>query len=130
MPSHSEISMPPLASMSLNREPQQPDYQGASSGGFYGHTPPPRQAAHSGSPPAEARIQSWADNVTPQQPKPIGAPVPNVQGMWSPGMGIKFAQPSAAAAAGRGNPQAGGHQQGGPGPAGGTWEPGSGIRFG
>jgi len=120
--------------MSLNREPQQPprdDYQVPNP--YYNQTPPVRQAMHS--PPAEARIQSWADNVTPQQPKPIGAPVANVQGMWSPDMGIKFAAPPPPPpqpSAGRGNPQqqSGQQQQGASGPAGGKWEPGNGIRFG
>lgn len=121
--------MPPLASMSISREPQQQpneDYQGHT--GFYNQAPPFRQPMPS--PPTEARIQSWADNVTPQQPKPmppVGQPVANMQGMWSPNMGIKFAQP----AMGRGNPNPqAGQQQGGPGTASGAWEPGKGIRFG
>lgn len=125
--------MPPLASMSLNQQQQQqqqpPRESYQASNIYYNNQQqqppaPVRQPVHS--PPAEARIQSWADNVTPQQPKPIGAPVATMQGMWSPDMGIKFAPPPGA---GRGNPQSG-QQQGGPGPSDGTWQPGSGIRFG
>jgi programmed cell death 6-interacting protein len=98
--------------------PDQSYHQSPSS--FYSQqAPPSRQPLHS---PAEARIQSWADQLEPQQPKPI----PPIAPVWSPDMGIKFAG-SPAGGAPQGGQQQGG---GGNGPAGGTWEPGKGIRFG
>lgn len=136
--------MPPLSSLSLNHAPP-PQQQSppavhayASLGGRTGtQTPnsyftaamaasqPPLIHSHS---PAEAHIQSWADATVPgppQQPRPM-PPMP--QGMWTPDMGIKFA--------GVGGPVTGAGESGGAGaggnpkPQGGTWEPGSGIRFG
>ncbi|KAK1753108.1 pH-response regulator protein palA/prr-1 [Echria macrotheca] len=122
-----EIFMPPLGSMSINPgpapvAPAQP-YSSPNPTSYYPPQPHPiRQTVHS--PPAEAQIQSWADNVPPQQPKPMPpiAPVANMQGTWMPDMGIKFA-PSPSGGA---NPS----QQGGNTPVKGTWEPTKGIRFG
>lgn len=114
--------MPPLASMSIGHQPptpQEQSYQNPSA--FYSQqSPPPRQQVHS---PAEARIHSWADQLEPQQPKPI----PPVAPVWSPDMGIKFAGSPAG-----GTPQRpqGGPQQPGNGPVGGQWEATKGIRFG
>lgn len=118
----SEILMPPLSSMSIGHQQQAPQDQSYQSpGSFYSQQPPPpRQQVHS---PAEARIQSWADQLEPQQPQPIPAVAP----VWSPNMGIKFAGPPGA-----GTPQKpqGGQQQGANGPVGGPWDPNKGIRFG
>ncbi|KAK3689322.1 BRO1-like domain-containing protein [Podospora appendiculata] len=129
-----EISMPLLASLSMNPGPMQSSqsyqaqaqpgqsYQQPSGNSYYMSSPqqqqPLRQTVHS--PPAEAHIHSWADNIPPQQPKPM-PPVANIETTWMPGMGIKFA-PSPAGGA---NPQGGNAA-----PAKGTWEPGNGIRFG
>ncbi|KAB5582289.1 BRO1-like domain-containing protein [Coniochaeta sp. 2T2.1] len=120
-----EILMPPLSSMSIsNHQPPPPpqqdqSYQSPSS--FYSQQPPPpRQQIHS---PEQARIHSWADQLEPQQPKPI----PPIAPVWSPNMGIKFAGSPAPGAPQQ--PQ-GGQQQGGNGPVSGQWEPGKGIRFG
>ncbi|KAK0712548.1 BRO1-like domain-containing protein [Lasiosphaeria miniovina] len=117
-----ELSMPPLSSLSISQPRASPQpYQSPGSASYYTSPPQPqhlRQVVHS--PPAEAHIQSWADNVPQQQPKPM-APM---QGAWIPDMGIKFA-PSPVAG---GNPQGG--QQGGNVPMKKTWDPNSGIRFG
>jgi programmed cell death 6-interacting protein len=115
--------MPPLSNMSIGghqaQSPPEQSYQTPSN--FYQQQPPPRQQVHS---PAEARIHSWADQLEPQQPKPM----PPVAPVWSPDMGIKFA---GSAAAGTPQKPQGGHEQGGGnGPVGGQWEPSKGIRFG
>ncbi|KAK3312926.1 BRO1-like domain-containing protein [Apodospora peruviana] len=136
-----EISMPPLSSLSINnpQQQQQPapmqSYQpplspSTAASSYYmnqhHHQPPPpppiRQAAAVHSPPAEAHIQSWADNIEQEHPKPMMppiAPVASMEGTWMPEMGIKFA-PSPAAGA---NPQTGQPKKG-------AWEPSNGIRFG
>ncbi|KAJ9149861.1 pH-response regulator protein palA/RIM20 [Pleurostoma richardsiae] len=109
-----ELSMPPLSSLSLQ---QQQQYRPAQSPNqFYG-SPPPALQQHG---PAEPQIQSWADGVQPQQPRPV----PAMQNMWNPEMGIKFAQ---SPPGGGSAPPPGG---GGNAPAGGKWEPSTGIRFG
>jgi len=118
--------MPPLSSLSINQPGVHPG-----PGPGYGYAPPPgafssprnmqgqpvgrAPAVHS---PAEAHIQSWADNVAPQQPKPTQP----IQQMWAPEMGIKFTQspgPGAGQGTGRGGSGSGG-----------TWDPNAGIRFG
>lgn len=121
--------MPPLASMSLNpgtaQSPPAQSYT-AGSGSYYPPQPQPiRQSVHS--PPAEAQIQSWADNVPPQQPKPMPPipPVANMQGTWAPDMGIKFA-PSPRGGTSPNQQQSSGNVP----PVKGTWEPSKGIRFG
>ncbi|KAL2141174.1 hypothetical protein VTI28DRAFT_2720 [Corynascus sepedonium] len=117
-----EISMPPLASLSLN-PPQSPpakSYENPDPASYYTQPQPP---------PVEAQIQSWADNVQQQQPRPIPpvAPVAAMQGAWTPDMGIRFSGSPAA----RGNTTSqAGRQGGGKPPARGTWDPNSGIRFG
>ncbi|KAK4145147.1 BRO1-like domain-containing protein [Dichotomopilus funicola] len=142
-----DISMPPLSSLSLNQPHPPPHAQSyptpdPTSYRTISHQLPqqqyqqPRQPVR-GPPPAEARIQSWADNVQQQQPRPL-APVGSaaaMQGAWNPDMGIRFAGPPSAAAA-SGSP-AGGQQdgtaglgRGGKPPGPGTWEPTTGIRFG
>lgn len=76
------------------------------------------------SPPAEARIQSWAREdyaQPPEQPQP--RPVPPLQ-MWNPEMGIKFGAPPTAGGSGQGPSAPGGRAQSG------TWDPNSQIRFG
>ncbi|GAB1318172.1 pH-response regulator protein palA/rim20 [Madurella fahalii] len=127
-----EISMPTLSSLSLNptAAPPAQSYQTPHPTSYYMQSPQPqpqltRQSVHS--PPAEAQIQSWSDNVEQQQPRPMPpiAPVANMQGAWTPDMGIRFAGSPAAG----GNAQ-GGRQAGGTPPVRGTWEPSSGIRFG
>jgi len=127
--------MPPLSSLSINQQhamrsppPPQGFNAAPSANQFYTTSPMPaphlqaqpvRQTVHS---PAEARIQSWAENVQPQQPKPT----PPLQQMWNPELGIKFAGPGANAggAGSAPNPAASGSKTTG------TWDPGSGIRFG
>ncbi|KAL2014918.1 hypothetical protein VTK56DRAFT_6826 [Thermocarpiscus australiensis] len=129
-----ELSMPPLASLSLNPSlapPAQP-YQTTHPASYYTQSRQPqpqpnRQSVHS--PPAEAHIQSWAENVQQQQPRPmppIAPPVASLQGAWTPEMGIRFAGSPAA----RENGTGGTRQGGGNTPVRGTWEPSSGIRFG
>ncbi len=122
----SEISMPPLSSLSLSHQPQSPPAQAYQNQNSYFTPPPPqplaRQPVHS---PAEAQIQSWAGTIQPQQPKPIPpvASVANMGGVWNPEMGINFNRaPNSASLQGA--------QQGGKSPSGGTWDPASGIRFG
>ncbi|KAK3385804.1 BRO1-like domain-containing protein [Podospora didyma] len=125
-----ELSMPPLSSLQIQQQqaPPQQSYQAPGPTSYFMNPPQPqsiRQAVHS--PPAEAHIQSWADNVPQQQPKPMPpiAPVASMQGTWMPDMGIKFA-PSPAGGA---NPQGG--QVDNPSAKGkNTWEAASGIRFG
>lgn len=117
--------MPPLSSLSIGQQQavSQPSYQPPTSPQQLYQSAGPAPVAPM-SPPAEARIQSWAreDNAQPpEQPQPI--PVPSLQGMWQPEMGIKFAGPG-------GNGGGQGSAQGGNGPVGGKWEPGSAIRFG
>ncbi|KAK4132135.1 BRO1-domain-containing protein [Trichocladium antarcticum] len=133
-----EILMPPLSSLSLN--PAQPTptraYQAPTPASYYTQPPqqppqqqppPVRQNVHS--PPAEAHIQSWADNVEQQQPWPMPpiAPVASMQGSWTPDMGIRFTGlPGPAAGAGAQD----GRQGGAKPPARGAWDPNAGIRFG
>lgn len=77
------------------------------------------------SPPAEARIQSWAREdgaQPPEQPQPRS--VQPLQGMWQPDMGIKFAPSSNSSGGGQGS------AAGGNAPVGGQWDPSAGIRFG
>ncbi|KAK4167038.1 pH-response regulator protein palA/prr-1 [Cladorrhinum sp. PSN259] len=125
-----EISMPPLSSLSLNPAPPQSQpvqaYQSPNS--YYMQSPPtlqqqPMRQSVVQSPPVEAQIQSWAENVPPQQPRPI-PPIANIQGTWMPDMGIKFSGPS-----GGGGTQGQGGQAGSSAPRQ-TWDPNSGIRFG
>ncbi|KAF3765734.1 hypothetical protein M406DRAFT_60355 [Cryphonectria parasitica EP155] len=110
-------------------EYQQPPAQAA----YQSPTGPPQSFYHNTvpapvapvSPPAEARIQSWAredDAQPPEQPQPRA--MPPLQAMWQPGMGIKFAPSSAPG--GGGQPPG----QGANGSVGGKWDPSSGIRFG
>ncbi|KAL2150425.1 hypothetical protein VTH82DRAFT_6988 [Thermothelomyces myriococcoides] len=132
-----EISMPPLASLSLgpSQPPQANSYQNQNPASYYTQTQPPEPLQNSSNahqsppPPVEAQIQSWADNVQQQQPrpKPPVAPVAAMQGAWRPEMGIRFA---GAPAAGMNNPPAAGRQGGGNPPVRGTWDPNTGIRFG
>lgn len=117
--------MPPLSSMSISsHQPQSPPGQGYQSPSPYFNqpAPPTREPVHS---PVEARIQSWADNLEPQQPRPM----PPIAPVWSPNMGIKFAGTPPVGGAGK-DQQGGQQQSGGNGPVAGTWEPGKGIRFG
>ncbi|KAK3988835.1 pH-response regulator protein palA/prr-1 [Cladorrhinum sp. PSN332] len=126
-----EISMPPLSSLSLNPAPtqSQPVQAYQQSNSYYMQSPPTpprqpiRQSVVAQSPPVEAQIQSWADNVPPQQPRPM-PPISSMQGSWMPDMGIKF-----AGASGGGNAQGQGGQAGSSATRQ-TWDPNSGIRFG
>jgi len=133
--------MPPLSSLSINSPQQQQQQQQQPP--VQGYNPPPpsmpsyymsqqqqqmqpqaiRQTVHS--PPAEAHIQSWADNVEQEHPKPKPpiAPVASMGGAWMPEMGIKFAS---GPAAGQSAQSGGGSGAQGKG----TWEPTKGIRFG
>ncbi|KAL2177359.1 BRO1-like domain-containing protein [Thermothelomyces heterothallicus CBS 202.75] len=131
-----EISMPPLASLSLGpaQSPQSNSYQSPNPASYYTQTQPPEPRqnsahAHQSPPPVEAQIQSWADNVQQQQPrpKPPVAPVAAMQGAWTPEMGIRFSGPPAA---GVSSAPAAGRQGSGNPPVRGTWDPNSGIRFG
>ncbi|KAK4172330.1 putative pH-response regulator protein [Triangularia setosa] len=130
-----ELSMPLLASLSMRpSQPQSPPAQGYQSpapSSYYMQSPPrqPVRAAAAHSPPVEAQIQSWADNVPQQQPRPM-PPIASIQGTWMPDMGIKF---SGGGAGGSGGAAGQGQQQGGGNPSGpvrGTWDPSTGIRFG
>ncbi|KAK4675224.1 pH-response regulator protein palA/rim20 [Podospora pseudoanserina] len=130
-----ELSMPPLASLSMrSNQPQSPPpqaYQSPAPSSYYMQSPQrqPVRAPGVHSPPVEAQIQSWADNVPQQQPKPM-PPIASMQGAWMPNMGIKFSE---AGAGGSGGSPGQGQQQGGgssSGPVRGTWDPNSGIRFG
>lgn len=119
--------MPPLSSLSIGQQQAQPQptYQSPTSPQPFYQSAGPAPGAPM-PPPTEARIQSWAredDAQPPEQPQPI--PVPSLQGMWQPEMGIKFAAPGGSGAGG-----GQGSAQGGSGPVGGKWEPGSAIRFG
>ncbi|KAK0610113.1 BRO1-like domain-containing protein [Bombardia bombarda] len=107
-----EISMPPLSSLSMNQT----------------QAPPPAQQSIHTSPPAEAQIQSWADSVPQQQPRPMPpiAPVATMESTWMPEMGIKFAPPPQSGSGANTHAQ----QSGGNVPVKGTWDPGHGIRFG
>ncbi|KAK3306178.1 BRO1-like domain-containing protein [Chaetomium strumarium] len=133
-----EISMPSLSSLSLNPAPP------SASTSYYAQPPRQqeqqqqqqqvsRQSVHAPPPPAEAQIQSWADHVPPQQPRPMPPPISNnatssMQGAWRPDMGIRFAgQPSPPAGPGSTNSN---NAQAGTGRQGRTWEPSAGIRFG
>lgn len=127
-PCHSEIAMPPLSSLSIG-QPQahtpQAIYQSPTSPvqQFYANAGPAPMAPMS--PPAEARIQSWAredDAQPPEQPQPRS--VQPLQGMWQPDMGIKFGPSSNSSGSGQGS------ATGGSGPVGGQWDPSAGIRFG
>ncbi|KAL2132272.1 hypothetical protein VTI74DRAFT_3986 [Chaetomium olivicolor] len=138
-----ELSMPPLSSLSLNPSPAAPPpsqtYQSPTTVSYYTQQAPQpqpqpiRQSTHVPPPLAEPQIQSWADNVEQQQPRPMPpiASVANMQGAWTPEMGIRFAGAPAvaAAASGSNDPQAG-RQGGQKPPPRGTWDPNSGIRFG
>ncbi len=115
--------MPPLSSLSLGHPPpgQPPADQTYSPaqpppGPFYQPNPVQarQQPLHS---PAEAGIQSWVESVGPPQPTPMQP----AQQMWAPEMGIKFSQPPGPG---------GGQGAGGGNKPPGTWNPGSGIRFG
>ncbi|KAK4652782.1 pH-response regulator protein palA/rim20 [Podospora pseudocomata] len=130
-----ELSMPPLASLSMrSSQPQSPPpqaYQSPAPSSYYMQSPQrqPVRAPAVHSPHVEAQIQSWADNVPQQQPKPM-PPIASMQGAWMPNMGIKFSE---AGAGGSGGSPGQGQQQGGgssSGPVRGTWDPNSGIRFG
>src|SRR5689334_22986672 len=99
--SPSEISMPPLASLSLNpTQPPAQSYQSPNPASYYTQhhqTPQPqpiRQSAVHAPAPVEAQIQSWADNLQPQQPRPMPPVV--ATGAWTPDMGIRFSGPPAA----------------------------------
>ncbi|KAK4462629.1 pH-response regulator protein palA/prr-1 [Cladorrhinum samala] len=129
-----ELSMPPLSSLSLNQAPpqSQPAQPYESPNSYYMQSPPAPQrqsqpaARHSAvpEPPVEAQIQSWADNIPQQQPRPMPH-IPTMQGTWMPDMGIKFAGPPSG-----GNAQGSGGQAGSSSSARQTWDPNSGIRFG
>jgi programmed cell death 6-interacting protein len=129
----SDISMPPLSALSLN-PPQSPPsqaYQTPNPASYYTQSPPQpaRQSIHQ-PPPVAPQIQSWADNIEQQQPRPMPpvAPVANMQGAWTPDMGIRFT--GLPPAGGNDNGAQGGRQGGGKPSARGTWEPSTGIRFG
>ncbi|KAH8714548.1 BRO1-like domain-containing protein [Ilyonectria robusta] len=109
-----EISMPPLANLSLSHKatPAQSPAPQERSGYANQPMPQPQQAVHS----PEASIQSWADE-TMQQPRPVQPQQNPVGGMWNPDIGIKFGGPP-------------GPSSGGQGRAPGTWNPNSGIKFG
>lgn len=115
----SELAMPTLESLSLNnRSPPATTYQQQPTYFQPQAAPAPRQPVPVAGTGPEAHIQSWA-GTNVEQPKPVSP----MQGMWTPDMSIKFG--------GSGVPQGGVQpQQGGNAPAGGKWEPGSGIRFG
>jgi programmed cell death 6-interacting protein len=127
-----EISMPPLSSLSLNptQSPPAQSYQTPNPASYYAQPQPQssRQTTHA-PPPVEAQIQSWADNVQPQQPRPMPpvAPVASMQGAWTPEMGIRFS--GSPASSGSNNAQSGRQGAAKP-PARGAWDPNSGIRFG
>lgn len=134
--------MPPLASLSLNpvQPPSTQAYTSSNPATYYAQSPPaqPPPPQHQQpqpirqsrpSPPAEAQIQSWADQVPQQQPRPMPppAPVANMHGAWTPEMGIRFAGlPAAATGGGSANAREAATK----GPVRGTWDPSSGIRFG
>ncbi|EFQ34852.1 BRO1-like domain-containing protein [Colletotrichum graminicola M1.001] len=142
-----EISMPPLGSLSIGRSPvhsptgsnYDPRSQSYFNASVVPGTAPQQQqqqqqqgsARHS---PAEAHIQSWAGStVEPQHPRP-GA---SMAGMWQPDMGIKFggqpggaSVPAPASANGQPPAQNMANQPSQQQPQGGTWNPGSGIKFG
>lgn len=121
--------MPPLSSLSLGQQqgPPQPTYQSPVSPQQYYQNAGPAPVAPM-SPPEEARVQSWAredDAQPPEQPQPRLS-MPPLQGMWDPGMGIKFAGGPGGGPGGGGQ----GSAQGGNGPVGGKWDPSQAIRFG
>ncbi|KAL2256511.1 hypothetical protein VTK26DRAFT_1559 [Humicola hyalothermophila] len=114
-----ELSMPSLASLSLN--PTQP-------------TPAAPQPQPQPQPYHSRQAQPATDPAsyyTQQRPMPVPGGMP---GTWAPEMGIRFSPSSASPNPVSGNPngpgsgQAQAQAQGQP--QGGRWEPGSGIRFG
>ncbi|KAK0750281.1 BRO1-like domain-containing protein [Schizothecium vesticola] len=128
-----EIYMPPLSSLSIKHQQDQPAPPQSNT---YYSSPPPQpqppparqqQPAVASPPIIEAHIQSWADHVPPQQPRPMPPPVAGMQGTWRPDMGISFAPAAAGGQGGQGQQQQGGGAAGTPR---GAWEPGKGIRFG
>ncbi|KAI2634109.1 BRO1-domain-containing protein [Hypomontagnella submonticulosa] len=139
-----ELSMPPLSNLSLGgqqnrvQQPAQPvnpsnawdagtSYQGQlQQQAQNSFLPPPRQQVQS---PAEAHIQSWApvsETVAPQPQPPRANPM---QGVWNPGVGIKFANTPPPTASSNGGNASGSAQQE-KGKASGTWDRNSAIRFG
>lgn len=110
-----EIAMPPLASLSLQQTPAQQPQQ------YYS-----QQQQQPRSPPQEAHHSAWAGGtgggLPTQQPRPLVAS--NAQQTWSQNMPIQFGGPPATAQ----QPQT--SQAGTKKPAGGTWDPNAGIRFG
>ncbi|KAF4885354.1 pH-response regulator protein palA/prr-1 [Colletotrichum fructicola] len=127
-----EVNMPPLGSLNINRSPVHSPagstYDQRTNNSYFnasvvpGSSPPQQQPSRQEvvHPPAEAHIQSWAGStVEPQHPRPTS--------MWQPDMGIKFSAPAGSSAAPT-TQQAQG--SGSKPPQGGTWDPGSGIRFG
>ncbi|KAK3486934.1 pH-response regulator protein palA/rim-20 [Neurospora hispaniola] len=115
-----EINMPPLSSLNMHQSSF--SYQQQQQHHQQPPPPPPQipfpEPIQPHQPIVEqAHIQSWADNVPQQQPKPV-AP-----GAWAPNMGIKFGSPVAQ---GQQHQQ----EQGQPGPVNATWDPSQGIRAG
>ncbi|KAI1139982.1 BRO1-domain-containing protein [Hypoxylon sp. FL0543] len=144
-----ELNMPPLNNLSLGGQqghiqpPLQsggPPSSGWDSAGYQGQQqqqsqssflPIPAQPIQQAQSPLEAQIQSWAaarETVAPQPQPPRANPM---QGVWNPGVGIKFANTPPPANT---SPSSGGHAgtnaQQENRQVGGTWDRNSAIRFG
>ncbi|KAI1418033.1 BRO1-domain-containing protein [Hypoxylon sp. FL1857] len=143
-----ELNMPPLNNLSLGGQPgraQQsvppagPSSNGWDATGYQGQQqqpqntflPSPTQSRQQVRSPLEAQIQSWApagETVAPQPQPPRANPM---QGVWNPGVGIKFANtppPASVASSSGGHP--GNNAQQDTRQASGTWDRNSAIRFG
>ncbi|OTA91726.1 hypothetical protein M434DRAFT_397004 [Hypoxylon sp. CO27-5] len=144
-----ELNMPPLSNLSLGAQqshvqqpvqPTGPSLNGWDAAGYQGQQqqqsqssflPPPPQPRQQVQSPLEAQIQSWAstsETVAPQPQPPRANPM---QGVWNPGVGIKFAStPPPASAASSGGGHQGNNTQQDKRQVSGTWDRNSAIRFG
>ncbi|KAI0142302.1 BRO1-domain-containing protein [Hypoxylon sp. NC0597] len=144
-----ELNMPPLSNLSLGTQqghvqqpvqPTGPSLNGWDATAYQGQQqrqsqssflPPPTQPRQQVQSPLEAQIQSWApagETVAPQPQPPRANPM---QGVWNPGVGIKFANtppPAGAASSSGGHP--GNNTQQDTRQVSGTWDRNSAIRFG
>lgn len=144
-----ELNMPPLSNLSLGTQqghvqqpvqPTGPSLNGWDAAAYQGQQqrqsqssflPPPTQPRQQVQSPLEAQIQSWApagETVAPQPQPPRANPM---QGVWNPGVGIKFANtppPAGAASSSGGHP--GNNAQQDTRQVSGTWDRNSAIRFG
>ena len=132
---HTPAVRSPQAGAAYQPHSQQPAYFGGNATAQHQAPPQHVQAQH-----ASSAIQSWAgsDAGGMQRPQPMpmggggaeaaGGGAGGGRGMWNPGMGIRFGDPSPVPAqqgsGGRGQVPQQPQQQGG------TWNPGSGIKFG